>query len=160
METRRILSYVTLVARLIIGGLFLYASVHKIGDPVGFSAAIRNYMILPPAWSNIAAMTLPWIELGAGLFLVLGIQTKPAALLTTGMLAVFLGALLYAYSIGLDIDCGCFSSAADSTGRVSWYHLVRDSVLFLLSLFILVADKGDFRIISLLLGRNLKPSET
>lgn len=160
METRSPLAYVTLAARLLVGCLFLYACIHKIGDPVAFAAAIRNYTILPAAWSNIAAITLPWIELGAGLFLILGIQTRPAALLTTSMLAVFLAAIIYAYSIGLDIDCGCFSSGAASKGRVGIYHLVRDTALFLTSLFILLMDNGEFSLSRLRpLGR-MPPSST
>jgi uncharacterized membrane protein YphA (DoxX/SURF4 family) len=139
-----LMKYFTLAARLLIGGLFVYASLHKIIDPMSFAVSIRNYMIVPPSWSNILALTLPWIEIGAGGFLILGIQTRPSALLTTGMLGVFLGALIYAYTIGLDIDCGCFSSAESSTGRVGLYHLVRDSCLFLISFFILIADKGHF----------------
>jgi len=136
----------TLAARLVIGGLFVYASIHKIIDPADFAVSIRNYMIVPQAWSNILALTLPWIEMGAGLFLILGIQTRPAALLTTGMMAVFLGALIHAYWIGLDIDCGCFSSAASSAGRVGLHHLVRDTCLFLISLSIVLTDRGDFSI--------------
>jgi uncharacterized membrane protein YphA (DoxX/SURF4 family) len=154
------MKYLTFAARLVIGGLFVYASVHKIVDPVEFAAMIRNYMIIPPAWSNFLALTLPWIEIGAGSFLILGIQTRPAALLTTGMLGVFLSALIYAYAIGLDIDCGCFSSAASSTGRVGLYHLVRDTSLFLISLFIVLTDRGDFSISGFPLLDPLRSAET
>ncbi|MBI5572168.1 MAG: DoxX family membrane protein [Desulfomonile tiedjei] len=160
MEKRSPLAYLTLAARLLIGGLFVYACIHKIGDPVGFAVAIRNYTILPAAWSNIAAITLPWIELGAGLFLILGIQARPAALLTTSMLAVFLVALIYAYTIGLDIDCGCFSSAAESKGRVGLYHLVRDTALFLTSLFITLTDKEEFSILGFIPLGPVKPADT
>jgi uncharacterized membrane protein YphA (DoxX/SURF4 family) len=138
------MKYLVLAARLIIGVLFVYASVHKVLDPASFALSIRNYMIVPSAWSNLIALTLPWIELAVGLFLVVGIQTRASALLTTGMLGVFLAALIYAYSIGLDIDCGCFTSAASSGGRIGLYHLARDGSLFLISLLVLVADRGDF----------------
>jgi putative oxidoreductase len=154
------MKYLTFAARLIIGGLFIYASIHKIIDAADFAASIRNYMIVPPAWSNILAITLPWIEIGAGGFLILGLQTKPAALLTTGMLGIFVSALIYAYSIGLDIDCGCFTSAAASTGRVGMYHLVRDTSLFLISLFIVVADRGNFSISGFPLLDPLRPAGT
>ena len=60
------MKYLTLAARLFIGGLFIYASIYKIGDPANFAVSIRNYMIVPPSWSNILALTLPWIEIGAG----------------------------------------------------------------------------------------------
>jgi len=138
------MKYLTLSARLLIGGLFIYASVHKIFDPLDFASSIRNYNLLPASWSNMMALILPWIELGAGAFLVIGVETKPSALITTVMLGIFLVALIYVYHIGLDIDCGCFGSSASSPGRVSLYHLVRDTLLFLVSLFILVSDRGDF----------------
>lgn len=143
------MKYLTLAARLLIGALFIYASAHKILNPAEFAVSVRNYMIIPPAWSNLVALTLPWVEIAVGLFLVLGIQTKPSALLTTGMLGVFLAAIIYAYSIGLDIDCGCFGSASSSAGKIGIYHLLRDGALFLVSLFILLADRGEFNLFSL-----------
>jgi uncharacterized membrane protein YphA (DoxX/SURF4 family) len=138
------LKYLTLAARLFIGALFVYASIHKLMNPAEFAVSIRNYLIIPPEWSNFIALTLPWVEIAAGVFLVLGVQTKPSALLTTGMLGIFLAALVYAFSIGLDIDCGCFSSGSASAGKIGLYHLIRDSALFLISLFVLLTDKGDF----------------
>jgi putative oxidoreductase len=142
--------YLTFAARLLIGAIFIYASAYKIWAPAEFAASIRNYMILPVSWSNLAAVTLPWIELAAGALLILGIFTRPAALLTTGMLAVFLAAMIYAYSIGLDIDCGCFSSAASSQGKITLFNLVRDSTLVIISLFIVLADRGDLSVLKLL----------
>ncbi len=41
------MKYLTLSARLLIGGLFIYASVHKIFDPLDFAA--RNSQLQPPA---------------------------------------------------------------------------------------------------------------
>lgn len=138
------MKYITLLARIFIGALFIYASWHKITDPADFAVSIRNYGILPASWSNIVALTLPWIELGAGGFLILGIETKPSALITTVMLGIFLVALFYAYHMGIDIDCGCFNSSASSSGHIGIYHLVRDMFLFLVSLFVLLTDKNDF----------------
>jgi putative oxidoreductase len=141
--------YMVLAARLLIGGMFVYASIYKVFDPAGFAVSIRNYMIIPASWSNFVALTLPWIEIVAGAFLILGVQLRPSALLTTGMLAVFLGAIIYAYSVGLDIDCGCFSSAATSSGRIGLIHIARDSTLFLISLFVLISGRDSFNISSL-----------
>ncbi|MBM4327784.1 MAG: DoxX family membrane protein [Deltaproteobacteria bacterium] len=139
--------YLVLAARLFIGGLFIYASVHKILDPAEFAQAIRNYLILPTAWTNIVAITLPWIEFVAGLLLILGIETAAAALIIFGMLTVFLPALFYAYFTGLDIACGCFSSAANSAGKITVLTLLRDSSILFIVLFILVADRGHFQLI-------------
>lgn len=149
------MTYVVFAARLLIGSLFVYASVHKIADPADFALAIRNYMIVPAAWSNVVALTLPWIEITAGLFLLAGIMTRPSALLTTGMLGVFLAAVIYAFSVGLDIDCGCFTSSSASGGTVGLYHIARDACLFLLSLLILVGDRGELCLESVFSRRRL-----
>jgi putative oxidoreductase len=150
--------YGVLAARLLIGGMFVYASIYKVFDPTGFAVSIRNYMIIPASWSNIVALTLPWIEIVAGVFLIIGIQVRPSALLSTGMLGVFLGAIIYAYSIGLDIDCGCFSSAATSGGRIGLIQIVRDAAVFLMSLFILVWDRGDFSVARPFISNSSKPA--
>ncbi len=142
--------YISLLARLIIGFIFIYASVYKVLNPGDFAVSIRNYMILPVEWTNFVAVTLPWVELGAGILLILGILTRPSALLTTGMLLVFLMALVHAYWIGLDINCGCFSSAAESTEKISFFYLLRDTCLVIISAVILVFDQGHFS----LLGKN------
>jgi uncharacterized membrane protein YphA (DoxX/SURF4 family) len=138
------MKYAILAARIGIGLLFLYASFYKVLDPATFAIAVRNYMIVPPEWSNFIALTLPWIEFVVGIFLIFGIEIQPSALLTTGMLAVFFGAVIYAYSIGLNIDCGCFGSAENSAGRIGIQHIVRDAIVLLISASVLFFDKGDF----------------
>ncbi|MGD9818522.1 MAG: MauE/DoxX family redox-associated membrane protein, partial [Desulfomonilaceae bacterium] len=139
--------YISLFARLIIGFIFIYASAYKVLNPGDFAVSIRNYMILPVEWTNFVAVTLPWVELGAGILLILGILTRPSALLTTGMLLVFLMALIHAYWIGLDINCGCFSSAAESTEKISLFYLLRDTCLVIISALILVLDHGHFSVL-------------
>jgi len=143
------MKYLTFAGRILIGSLFIYASFYKIFHPLDFAVSVRNYGILPPGWTNIVALTLPWVEMITGVFLIIGVQTKPSGLLTTGLLGIFLGAIIYAFSIGLDIDCGCFGSAASSPGRVGLYHIVRDSIFFAVSLFVLLADRGDLSVAGL-----------
>jgi uncharacterized membrane protein YphA (DoxX/SURF4 family) len=81
---------------------------------------------------------LPWIEILAGAALILGLWTRPAALLTTAMLMVFAPAVTYAYLTGLDISCGCFGTGPESSGRVDILTVFRDWGLTLISLFILI----------------------
>jgi putative oxidoreductase len=152
------MKYAVLAGRLIIGGIFVYASIYKIFHPADFAIAVRNYLIIPASWSNIVALTLPWVEIIAGVFLILGVQVRPSALLTTGMLGVFLGAIMYAFAIGLDIDCGCFGSAVTSGGRIGVTHIARDTALFLVSMFVLLSDRGSFRAARLFTSCHAKPA--
>ena len=81
---------ISIIFRLIIGSVFIYAAIDKILDPYTFAADIRNYQILPDMFSNMLALILPWIELYCGLFLILGFYIRTSALLIAAMLVVLL----------------------------------------------------------------------
>jgi uncharacterized membrane protein YphA (DoxX/SURF4 family) len=123
-------------ARLLLGIVFLNAAVGKIGDPAAFAIAIANYQILPPAWINPTALFLPWLELVCGLGLMTGFCKHASTLLVTLMLVVFSAALAYAAYRGLDIHCGCFSTAGGATPRL-WLDLGRDLILLSLATLVL-----------------------
>ena len=97
-----------LVCRFAAGATFLYASLDKIADPVGFARAIFHYRLLPTTLLHPFALLLPWLEAVAGVALLVGLLRRGAALLATAMTVMFLGAIAAALARGLDITCGCF----------------------------------------------------
>jgi len=105
-------------ARIAVGVLFAWAGLAKIGDPRAFAEQVHNFRLLPVALENLAAMTLPWIELVAAMALIFGVRARAGAVLATALLGVFTAAVLSALARGLDIDCGCFGTADAS--RVGW----------------------------------------
>jgi uncharacterized membrane protein YphA (DoxX/SURF4 family) len=127
----------SLFARLILGAIFVYASVDKILHPESFAKAVYNYQILPHTLINATAVVLPWLELILGVFLITGLFREGSVALVTLLLLVFLGAMAFNLARGLDIDCGCFGSSGPGTAGVhmGWYVL-RDA-LFLLPAFYL-----------------------
>ncbi|MBE0712128.1 MAG: DoxX family membrane protein, partial [Candidatus Aminicenantes bacterium] len=60
------------VFRLVLGGLFVYAGVVKVLDPLDFAQNIRNYRLVGQSLSFIAAVVLPWLEILAGVALAAG----------------------------------------------------------------------------------------
>jgi putative oxidoreductase len=98
----------TFLARLTLAGIFLFAAVPKILDPVGFAMDISNYQVLPQFLVNVTAIVLPWIEAFAALALLSGFAMDGAILLITIQLVAFIGMLAQAWFRDLDIDCGCF----------------------------------------------------
>lgn len=131
------------VARIVLGVTFVYASIHKISDPAAFAAAVYNYQILPGSLVNLAALVLPWLELIAGAMLVLNVWMPGAVSVTTGLLAVFAGALVLSVARGLDIGCGCFATAS-AENDMTLLTVLRDGAFLVLSLFLLflVLRKG------------------
>lgn len=106
--------WVLRLARIALGLVMLAAALGKIGDASGLSLQIHNFRIAPVWSENLIALTLPWIELCAGLALCLGIRARAAAVLGFVMMLVFTLAVGSAWARGLDFECGCFGKASAS----------------------------------------------
>ncbi|MFQ5789017.1 MAG: MauE/DoxX family redox-associated membrane protein [Acidobacteriota bacterium] len=105
--------WVDLGARWLLGGVFIYASLDKIMHPAAFAKIVFNYQLLPVTLSNLFSVSLPWVELFAGLALVFGVLRSESALLLSALLVVFIGAISVNLVRGVDIDCGCFTTSGE-----------------------------------------------
>ena len=100
------------VVDLVVGGIFVYAGVLKILDPVQFGLDIDNYKSLPWFISVRLAFYLPWLEILCGLGLIFRFLYRGALSLLTVLIVVFTLATIAAKVRGLDITCGCFGHAS------------------------------------------------
>jgi putative oxidoreductase len=130
-----------LAARVYLGAIFLLACWHKILHPAAFALDIATYQILPLGLVNLQAIVLPWVELVAGLMLLVGFRTRAAALLVAGMMAMFTVAIAIAVTKGLDMSCGCFASQGSAEDPISWRTILRDASWLLLALYVFVFDR-------------------
>lgn len=124
------------MGRIVLGGVFVWASWDKILDPPAFAQAIANYQIVPPALGNQAALLLPWVEMVCGGCLILNRWTRGSALIIALLLAVFMGALGYNIYRGMDIGCGCFTLDQEAPGNM-WLFLARDAVFLVIALAVM-----------------------
>ncbi len=127
--------YLLFLYRVIVGFVFIYAGILKISNPVGFSDAINNYDLLPLSFVNFFAITLPWIEVVAGLFLLFGISVKENSLIISVMLVVFILAIVVSLGRGLNIECGCFGTSSGT--KVGIIKLVENIILLTFSFFLI-----------------------
>ncbi len=133
--------YLFLCLRLLLGALFIAASIDKIIHPADFANIIFNYQILPYNLINITAILLPWLELFLGIIIAAGILLPGAALAANLLLATFFLALVVNLLRGIDVHCGCFSTKVIGTPHTAWY-IARDSFFLLLGILVLF---GTFR---------------
>lgn len=117
----------TLLSRLLIGGMFIYASFYKIIEPGAFAKSIWFYHLVPGNVINLMAIILPWVELVVGLAVIAGIFYRGAVLWTNLMLIFFIIALATTIARGISIDCGCFKAAASGT-HSAWQATIFDVV--------------------------------
>lgn len=124
--------YIILLSRLILGVVFIVASIEKIAQPELFASSILAYKLLPLVMVNIAALVIPWLELVCGITMMVGAKIRAASVIFFILLVVFIVAIISAIVRGLTIDCGCFGAMVDSP--VSWLRVVEDIGLVLLCL--------------------------
>jgi uncharacterized membrane protein YphA (DoxX/SURF4 family) len=129
-----------LLCRLIVGGVFIYASLDKLANPQAFAEVIHHYRIVPMALLHPAALLLPMVEFVVGAALVLGLGRRGAALILAALLVVFMGGIGSALLRNLDISCGCFNT--DGGHAVGLSLLGRDLGLLLLCLPPLLLRNG------------------
>ena len=132
--------WIGLVARLVVGGVWIVAGVLKLPDPAASVRAVRAYRLLPEATVHAVGYGLPFLEIAVGLLLVLGLGTQVAAAISALLLVLFIVGISTAWARGLQIDCGCFGGggyAADATDKYPG-EIARDAGLLLGSLFLVV----------------------
>jgi uncharacterized membrane protein YphA (DoxX/SURF4 family) len=125
------LTIFSIVARFSLAVTFIWACIHKIAMPSEFALQVATYQILPLALINLQAVILPWLELITGVLLVVGLWTRPAALVTCGMNVMFIVAIALALNAELQLQCGCFSSA-DAGSQMDLSLIVRDAFFLII----------------------------
>lgn len=120
--------------RIVLGFLFILAAIEKIAQPEEFAKAITNYRLVPNAAVNLFAIVLPWVELLAGLSILVGLLTRGSSLILTFLLGVFIVAIGISLARGLDISCGCFGTA--DARKVGWIALGEDLLMLIGSLLL------------------------
>lgn len=128
--------YLLFLFRIILGLVFIYSGIIKIIDTAGFSNSIYNYKLLPDFLINFSAIILPWIELMAGLLIILGITVKENALIINLMLTLFIIAIIINLFRGLDINCGCFGTGNGT--KIGLAKLIENSILLFMGISLML----------------------
>ncbi|HXA16879.1 MAG TPA: MauE/DoxX family redox-associated membrane protein [Thermoanaerobaculia bacterium] len=103
--------WLTIRVQIALGAVFIIAALPKIADPPSFAHMIYNYRLVPSPLINISALVMPWVELLAGLALILSVWKAAARTVVAIMLAVFIVAISINLFRDNAIDCGCFNVA-------------------------------------------------
>ena len=129
-----------LIARIVLGGILLYAGALKVVDVDGFVQNVDGYQILDPLPVVLVAVTLPWVECGVGICLLLGLWTRGSALAATVLVVMFTAATASAAIRELNISCGCFSF--DDQSVVTWRKVFEHGLLVVPAIFLLAIGHG------------------
>lgn len=124
-----------LLLHFFFGGVFVYAGILKVADPMSFLDDVRSFDLLGDPFAAWLAMGLPWLEIFAGLAVMSGFYRSGGMLILNGSLGVFLIAITLSWWRGIDIRCGCFGHQ-DATS--SYRDLILRDLLLLAAGIVLV----------------------
>lgn len=134
------------LGRLIAGGSLVLAAIIKLkGDPVAFALSIDSFKLVPRIVHLPMALYLPWFELVVGAALLLGLWGRQAALLATGLYAVFTIALASVLLRGMSVTCGCFGGLFGGD-TVTWFSVARNGIFIAAAAVVLVLGSGRFAV--------------
>lgn len=125
---------ISILARLILAGVFLWAAVPKVWDPADFARATAAYDILPIWAVNTFSMVLAWLELFVGSLLLVGLWTRASAVWAAWLMALFTGLMIYLGFTGASHDCGCFPGMESQVG---FRDALRDFLIMLPALWLI-----------------------
>ena len=147
--------WLALAARLVIGGVWIYAGAVKLPDPAQSVEAVRAYQLLPGDTASTVGQLLPVVEVVVGICLVLGLFTRAFAVLSAVLFMIFIAGIGSVWIRGIDIDCGCFGGGGydpDAASAYPW-EIARDTALLLLSLLLARAGSARLAVDSVLFRR-------
>lgn len=128
---------ITFILKLILGITFIAAGYPKIADPAAFARILYGYAIFPAATINVLAIILPFIEVTAGLGLIMRFFSRSALIIINALLSLFILLISFNLIRGHEFDCGCFSVAEKDSVESAVMLLVRDVLLLAAGLFVL-----------------------
>lgn len=144
---------ITLLARLVLGGVLLVAGGLKVLKPTESANAVAAYKLMPSNLAHLIGYALPWLEVALALLLIIGFMVRPAAVVSGLIMIIFIGAIASVWARGMLIDCGCFGgggeidpSLAAQVHRTYFIEIMRDLGLALAAVYLYFFPYGKLSI--------------
>nr|WP_236718364.1 MauE/DoxX family redox-associated membrane protein [Actinoplanes sp. TFC3] len=149
------LPWVSTVARLGLAAVWLIAGGLKVGDLAASGRAVSAYQIFPYDVAKVIGAVQPFLEIALGLLLLAGLAVRLSAGISAALLLIFIAGIISAWSRGLQIDCGCFSSGGELGAGASptyGWDIVRDVGFLVLAGILLWWPRTRYSVDGILMG--------
>ncbi len=128
------------VSRIFVGLVLIATGTRKGPDKPGFVTILDSCQLQPHWVSLVLAYTLPFIELGIGICLLMAVQCVPTAWMAVGLHSLMLSVVVITLKRGIEVaNCGCFGVFL--ARPLTTITLVEDAVMLAMSLLVLLGAR-------------------
>ncbi len=140
--------WLTLLARLVLGGTLLVAGLLKVTRLDASVQSVRLYQLLPWEATAFVGSALPIIEVAVGLLLITGTFTRLSAVIGSLLMLAFIIGIASVWARGISIDCGCFGGGGEVEAGETQYPLeiARDVGLLLAGAWTVWRPRSPFAV--------------
>lgn len=139
------MKYLVAIARIIVGGLFIFSGFIKLNDPVGFSFKLTDYFaedvlnmeFLSP-YALWIAVFIVILEVILGVMILIGYFKKPVLAMLLGLIVFFTFLTFYSAYYNKVTDCGCFG---DFWKLTPWESFRKDVFLLVFIVILIIGEK-------------------
>ncbi len=146
--------WVSVLARLLVGIVWIVAGYLKLRDVGDSVRSVRNFQILPESMVEPVGTGLPVFEVVLGALLVVGLGLRVSGALSALLQLAFIFGIASAWVRGLQIECGCFGGSGslvqDASAKYPW-EIARDCGLLVLSVLIALWPRSKMSLDTVLL---------
>ncbi len=139
-ENSRSYSWYRAIPRVFVGLVLVSTGIGKGLDMLGFVAILDGYQ-LQPHWASVfLAYTLPFIEFGIGISLLMAFHRVTTAWLAVGFHILMLSVVVITLMRGIELEnCGCFGVFL--ARPLTPITAIEDVVMLVMSLLVLLDAK-------------------
>ena len=138
--------WLSTVVRLSMAGILVAAAIPKMLDIPQSIIAVRAYRLLPEAVVPLVGTLLPFLEFALAFFLLVGLFTRLASFAWLLMMVGFTTGVIWAWTQGYSIDCGCFGGGGDVAEGTTNYplHMLERAGFIVLGAFLAIWPRSRF----------------
>lgn len=142
----KIQPWLTLVGRLGLAAVALWAGLAKVTDLDQSVIAVSAFRVLPDSLIDVVAYGLPIFEVLLGLLLLVGLMTRYASIVMGLLMLAFTIGIAQAWIRGFSIDCGCFGGGGEvAAGQTAYLQeILRDLGLAAVAAFVAIWPRTKY----------------
>jgi uncharacterized membrane protein YphA (DoxX/SURF4 family) len=145
LAPEKLLRWITVLIRVGLGAIFLYAGAVKATASESFALALVPFSILPDAWIGTFAVVLAWTEIAAGILILLPKVHRLGSALILLLALTFIGVLTWALANDIIVSCGCFGQDETPSAAAMQMAILRDAGIAAAAAFALAFRPAEGR---------------